>query len=181
PSICLLVGVGLAEVMSWLGRFAVAPERAALAAFSILAVLGIAGLLRDVIKPYKTEGDEQVRHVLFDIVRQAGPDDQIVVMDPTASIAPSVEWYLRRQGARISWNGVINWEGLSAKPAELWNLYFSQDRLRPGRLAAEYSQNSQHRLALMGHEEHWMQMGWEWDESTRRYCDFYHWHSAATE
>jgi hypothetical protein len=180
PLICLLTGSGMAAVIMALGRWAISAKRAALVAFGLLAVAGAVGLARDVFKPYKTEGDLQVRQFLLNIVQQAGLDDQIVVMDPADWLAPSVEWYLRQQGQRVAWNGRIDWDKLHADKCHLWNLYFSPDASRPGQLSAELKKKEGD-LMLVQHDERWMQMGWSWDDKTRRYCEYYHWQHTPLE
>jgi hypothetical protein len=130
---------------------------------------------RDLFKPYKTEGDRLVRQLLLDVVRAAGPDDQIVVMDPITYMAPSTEWYMRLQGDRVAWDGRIAWDRLQHGAHRLWILYFSEDVKRPAGLAAQLSQQAGRPLTLVRHDTHRLQMGWSWDQRTVRTYDFYEW------
>src|SRR5439155_26666838 len=86
PPICLLAGTGavlfLTRAARWLGD----ERRLALVACGLLAAVGVAGMARDWKKPYKTEGDEMVRQIVAEVARQAGPDDQIVVLESNDSI-----------------------------------------------------------------------------------------------
>src|SRR5262249_3501419 len=176
PLICLLAGSGLAAVFFGFGTpFAVVRGRGTVVDFTSLALAGVLCLRHDLVKPYKTEGDQQVRQVVLDIVHQAGPDDQIVVMDPADWLAPTVEWYLRQQGQRIAWNGRIDWAKLHAKNCYLWNLYFSPDPARHDRLPRELNEHAGTKLVMVQHDEQVMQMGWNWDEKTKRYCEYYQW------
>jgi 4-amino-4-deoxy-L-arabinose transferase-like glycosyltransferase len=181
PVICLLAGSGAAWLIEWLTRAAPARQLGTVGALVLLATVGLVGLGRDLFKPYKTEGDQTVRQVLRDIVAQAGPEDQVVVMDPVTYMAPPMEWYLRRLGKRIAWEGQVDWERLGQQAGRLWSLYFSRDPERTARLEAEFSQRAIRPLQLAAHAEHWMQMGWGWDTQTRKYCEFYEWRPAAAE
>jgi hypothetical protein len=175
PLICLLMGCGAAAVIDSLARSTVSRRRAAFAALGVLGIIGAVGLGRDLFKPYKTEGDRQVREVLTNIVQQAAADDQIVVMSATDTISPTTEWYLRGFGQRVAWNGQVDWQRLQTKPARLWTLYFSHDDARLAQLEAEFDGQAGRPLTLVEHDEREMQLGWSWDQKTLLHCDFYEW------
>jgi len=126
PAICFLAGAGAAIGLAWVAHWIGNERRLAVAACSLLAVLGIAGMARDWKKPYKTEGDAKVRQIVSEIAQGAGPDDQIAVLDVTTYICPPFEWYLRRQGNRVRWNGEVDWVQLGNRGG-LWGLSFSRD------------------------------------------------------
>ena len=149
PSICLLMGVGLAAVGDRLCRSRPAWAPAALA---MLVLFGAAGILRDWFRPFKTEGDLGVRQVVAGLMAQARPEDQIVVMDPGRLAKPTLEWYLRLQGSRISWDAMVQWDRLQAGAGRLWMLYFQPDPARlPRYQAAGLEGEGLPRLTLVDH------------------------------
>ncbi len=174
PVICLLAGCGMAAVIEYFAKSAASRRRAIVMAMSVLALVGAVGLGRDVFKPYKTEGDQLARHVLEGIVEQAGPQDQVVVMDPAECLSPPMEWYLRQLGKRITWNGRVDWQRLHNGGGRLWSLYFSKDAKRASRLPAAFAAEAPG-LVLIDREEYWIQTGWSWAVDTRRFCEFYEW------
>src|SRR5207245_3338772 len=88
--------------------------------------LGAGGLVRDLLKPYKTDDHRLVRQVVGDLLRRSSGDDQVVVMDPIARTGPTFEWYLRQAGDRVSWNGRVDWQRLCPLGGQLWCVYFDR-------------------------------------------------------
>ncbi len=122
PAICLLAGAGGAAVLTSVGRSAAGRRRAALAAFGLLAVVGAAGLARDLIKPSKVTDDARVRAIVADVLTRAGTESLVVVQQrPRGN--PTFEWYLRRDGGRVNWNGGAGWDRLGPG-AVVWCLWF---------------------------------------------------------
>src|SRR5262249_18076304 len=121
PAICLLAGLGIAGPIRAL-RPAPARPRWAPAPCVVPALVGAGGLARDLVRPYKTDGDRMVRQIVADIFRQAGPDDQVVVVDPRKSMGATFEWYLRQHEEQIAWDGRIEWERLTAVNGQVWCL-----------------------------------------------------------
>jgi 4-amino-4-deoxy-L-arabinose transferase-like glycosyltransferase len=110
PAVCLLCGAGVAALV---GR----RPRAVLAVCGLLVLVGAGGLVRDLQRPYKTEGDRRAREIVAEVMRQAGPDGLVVVLDAPERLHPTFEWYLRQQP--VAWDGQIDWERLrtaSARP-----------------------------------------------------------------
>lgn len=175
PLICILAATGGAALLVGAASQLITAQRGAFVALVLLGAAGLAGMARDFAKPYKTEGDSQVRQILADIVCHAGPSDQIVVMDPASCMGSTIEWYLRQQGSRISWGGQIDWPRLGVGAGRLWSLYFSVDRARFATLPAQIERKTGNKVVLVEHQEHWLQLGWSWDEKTKRYCDVYLW------
>lgn len=126
PSICLLAGAGTAALIAWVGRARTECPRPGLAAIMVLALIGVVGIGRDLLKPYKTDGVHEARQMVHDLFASAGPDDQIVILnhldDPRVN--PTFEWYFRQQESRVSWGGRIDWKRLAATQGRVWCLSF---------------------------------------------------------
>ena len=130
-------------------------------------------MARDWEKPYKTEGDEMVRQIVAEVARQAGPDDQIVVLESNDSIwvGATFEWYLRRQGERVQWNGMADWTHLQ-QHGDLW--VFSFDRDGSGRAAFETRLLRFERpMLLIAHQTHNLQLGQS--DETLAHCEILRW------
>jgi hypothetical protein len=171
PAICFLAGAGaavcLAGVTRWIGN----EWRWALVACGIFAAIGLVGMARDWSRPYKTDGDRMVRQIVNEIAQKAEPNDQIVVLDVAAYICPPFEWYLRRQGDRVQWNGEVDWERLR-QGGEIWGLSFSRD----GSARAAFEKRliqSERPMLLVEHQTHDLQLGQ--GEETLEHCEVFRW------
>jgi hypothetical protein len=174
PAICLLTGLGTAGLLRRL-RLADTQPRWALAACVLLGLVGAGGLARDLVKPYKTEGDRMVRQIVTDVFRQAGPDDQIVIVDTGKHIGATFEWYLRQQQDRIAWDGRIDWDRLR-EGGQVWCLRFSGDR-NCRRLVA--SCPAGRKLLLVDRARYELQLGKT--EKTIERCEVFHWKCVPAE
>jgi hypothetical protein len=171
PAICLLAGTGAAVCLAAVARRIGADRRPGLAVCAILGLFGIVGMARDWTKPYKTEGDDTVRRIVAEVAREAGPEDQIVVMDVDTYIGATFEWYLRRQGDRVRWDCHMDCESL-CHHGDLWGFSFSRDG--SGRAAFEKRFREMDRpMLLVGHETYDLQLGQS--DDTIAHCEVFHW------
>jgi hypothetical protein len=100
PVHILLAGQGLAVL---LGRLRpLARRRAVPVAFACLALLGAAGLVRDVLKPYRDEDARWARRVAADLLDRAGADP-VLVLTPRRTLLPVLHWQLTCAGGRVLW------------------------------------------------------------------------------
>jgi hypothetical protein len=170
PAICLLAGTGAAAVIEHVAASARAMRWSMATVCLALAVLAAVGVVRDVRRPYKTAGDAAVRGIVRDLVEAAGPDDQIVVLDRIGETGPTFEWYLRRQGSRVAWDGHVDWARLGAA-RDLWFLHFTGQGGMDATLAASLSAHALFRPA--DEATHSLQLGWT--DDTIEHCRVYHW------
>jgi hypothetical protein len=61
PAFCMLAGLGGAFFVRWLARWRGAATRATVIGLSLLAMVAVASIARDVAFPYKTPGDDRAR------------------------------------------------------------------------------------------------------------------------
>jgi hypothetical protein len=124
------------------------------------------------LKPYKTVDDRSIRHFVGDLLRRASGADQIVVMDPSASIHPTLEWYLGRGGKRVSWDGRIDWHSLGSPTEQLWCVYFDPSHaLRD--LASLAPGAVERRITLADHRE--LELRSCRADGAPEYCAVHHW------
>lgn len=170
PAICLLAGTGLAALIDRI------PSRSSqrcctFVACCCLALLGVGGLVRDLLKPYKTADDRVVRQVVGDLLCRSTGDDQVVVMDPITRTGPTLEWYLRQAGDRVSWNSRIDWQRLGTRRGQLWCLYF--DRHHAARDLLFKPDGAAIPLTLADRREFELRLGPA--EGKPEYCAVHHW------
>jgi hypothetical protein len=149
PAICLLAANGFTGLLQ--------RTRWVVLACVPMALLGLVGLARDVAKPYKSDDDQFVRQFVYQVAERASLADQIVVMD-REDVGPTFEWYLRRQGERICWNGQVHRQRLEGA-CDLWCLYFAPNQ----ELFADPS------MELVEHSKRLLQLGA--DQDRPEYCE----------
>jgi 4-amino-4-deoxy-L-arabinose transferase-like glycosyltransferase len=171
PAICLLAGTGLAAVTKWI-RWPTWSQRGMIVACTALALVGAGALVRDSLKPYKTVDDRSIRHFVGVLLRRAAWADQIVIMDPSASIHPTLEWYLRRGGNRVSWDGRIDCHSLGSPTEQLWCVYFDPSHAAHD-LASLAPGAVERRITLADHRE--LELRSRRADGTPEYCAVHHW------
>ncbi len=61
PMICCLIAVGLVQVIDWRSRYGYSMKHSFVWGCSILFMIGLGGVARDLINPYKTRSDDRAR------------------------------------------------------------------------------------------------------------------------
>jgi hypothetical protein len=173
PAICLLAGSGAAALIDRFAKSEIARRRSLVGVSAMLAIIGIAGMVRDWERPYKTSADAQLRDIVVGITGQAKPDDQIVVMDSPEEVASPFVWYLGQLKDRVAWRGQIDWGRFNdSPPHNLWCLYLTRDLSRRDAVMSALPP-AQHPLVLAGHEEFNLQFGQSYE--TLEHCEVFHW------
>jgi hypothetical protein len=108
PATCLLTGAGLASVLSGACRTIRSRSFAVPAACGVLVAVGLAGILRDLVQPFKTVGDQECRRILRSICAEAGPCP-IVLLNDWKDTQPELVWYLFTNHANSYWRKTFNW------------------------------------------------------------------------
>jgi hypothetical protein len=175
PAVCLLAATGAAALLERV-RGAVVRRRLVTAVCLALVLIAAAGLVRDCLQPFKTQGEIWSRRLVEDVVRGAAADDQIVVLNPRAEVKATLQWYLDRHEARIAWNGEIDWHRLETTTRQLWCLRFGTTSSPPADLAARLAR-SQRPWQMSRYEDRTVA-----DERDRRrveHCEIFQWRAAA--
>lgn len=99
PAVCLLAGVGLG-IWTARGRW-FATERAAFCAAGLLGLVAAGGIVRDLVKPYRGEGDLWIRKVIDNVLAKVGPEDLVVLVDDPTLLSPSCRWRMAHARTRV--------------------------------------------------------------------------------
>jgi hypothetical protein len=131
PAICLLMGNGIAFLIQRCAPTAPAAGKAGMWAAGLLAAFGVAGTIRDIVKPFKTTAELWNRNFVEDLMARAGPSDRVVIFHAPNEVRPGLEWYFHRYGDRIDWRGAIDWDRLQASPGKLWCVEIQSGTSKP--------------------------------------------------
>ena len=136
PAICLLVGLGIGRLVDRV-LSPVARRRWVAGICTGLTFIGLAGIGRDVWRPYKTWADEMNRAVIYDTIGRTAPEDQIVCLNSVPDLTPfggygaRFRWYLRlATGDRAGWGGKVDWDRLE-DDARLWAVRYWRGERQP--------------------------------------------------
>lgn len=102
PAVCLLAGLGLAWTLERWPRLG-ARRAAGSLLVAGLACIALAGLTRDLLKPYRTPDDAWLRQTARDLALGLAPGDRIIYVNDRYSAFPHLRWYIAAQGGRATW------------------------------------------------------------------------------
>jgi hypothetical protein len=124
PSICLLAGAGLAAALGFRSPSGERTRRRVAVAAGVLALVGVAGMVIDLVQPFKSPADAVIRSVVSEIRSQAAPGDGVVFVGTTGQPpTPPMEFYLRRSGLEVFWGAKAAVAGPAAA-RRLWVIAF---------------------------------------------------------
>jgi 4-amino-4-deoxy-L-arabinose transferase-like glycosyltransferase len=115
PAICLLTGTGLYDLISKLCRTYQSKRWAVSFACGTLALIGLAGIARDLWHPFKTTADQQGRQIAGAVLKQAEPDSPVVLLSTDRESQAEMLWYLFLDHPQVQWKKDVDWEALSQK------------------------------------------------------------------
>lgn len=118
PFICVLMAHGLGQTLDWVPSPVWRP-RLHLACYVLLGSCGLAGLARDLVHPYKTEHDRDVRLVAHEIASQVGPDEPVLLEhDRNKGVLAEFLWNLHAHGLAPRWRP----DGVDAHTRSYWSV-----------------------------------------------------------
>lgn len=121
PMIILLIGAGTAALIQKLIRTQPNRRLAQSMVFAGLLLFG-GGVLADMlIHPYKSIDDAEGRDAVNQLFHRAGAGDAIVVLMPRDQVHVTLQWYLREQNQRITWDGDADRSWMK-RPGKIWVL-----------------------------------------------------------
>jgi len=141
PAICMLAGCGLAAIVGRLRSQGGMQARAVSATFLILVAVGLVGLVRDLRQPFKTKGEIAARTFVQQMFAQAGPEDQIVVLEPAEGVKSVLLWYLKQNEQRVTWGGRLHDDLLERRTQSVWCVHFGWSAARPEPVESRLAQS----------------------------------------
>jgi hypothetical protein len=120
PAICLFMANGIAFLIQRCVPTAAGASKAAVWAAGFLAAFGVAGTIRDIVKPFKTTAELWNRNFVEDLMARLGPSDRVVLFHAPSQVRPGLEWYLHQYDGRVQWHGRLDWDRLPASADRVW-------------------------------------------------------------
>jgi hypothetical protein len=121
PFICILMAHGVAQLLDWIPSPALR-SRVHLALHLLLLGCGVAGIVRDVVTPFKTEHDRDVRQLAYDIGKQVVPNEAVLLSHRRdEEMLPEFLWNLRAQSLSLRWQH----EGVESSVQSYWLVHCS--------------------------------------------------------
>jgi hypothetical protein len=118
PFYCLLAGLGAAVLIHRLAT-ARARKRAVLGVGAFLAVVGVGGMARDFLRPYRDESALWARRVTDGLLARAG-DDPILALQQLEGLPPVLHWRLAKHRSRVVAPGALDWESHGREHSSVW-------------------------------------------------------------
>jgi hypothetical protein len=133
PAVCLSAGMGAAVLLERL-RSATLWRRWIIGVCTLLLLVGVCGIVRDVVHPYRTLEALWTRQVMQTLAAESRSGAPIVVLNKREDMDALFCWYLEQYGDRVSWAGQIDWNKARAS-GELFCLSYDYHRLSaPGQM-----------------------------------------------
>jgi hypothetical protein len=109
PAVCLSAGMGAAVLLERI-RSAGIRRRWTIGVCTLLLLVGICGMVRDVIHPYRTLEALWTRQVMQALATETRSGVPLVVLNKPEDMDSLFRWYLEQYGDRVSWAGQIDWD-----------------------------------------------------------------------
>lgn len=116
PATCLLAAAGCAQLIEATCRTLRSQKIALTCTCGVLALVGVGGIARDLLHPFKTTGDAEGRRIAQHIADEAGPGCPVVLLAEWQGTQPEFIWYLQRNHQRIIWQADADWHALEREP-----------------------------------------------------------------
>src|SRR5262249_6521614 len=110
PLICLLAGAGAAALIRRAGTPA-ARRRWTHAALRLFVLVGVAGWLPDVIRPYRSRQDLGMRNIIREVAARCGANDPVIVLNRAEELDVVLWWRLeqfRLKGGEVHWAAAVD-------------------------------------------------------------------------
>jgi hypothetical protein len=120
PGICLLAGLGLAAFLDAVERVSARPGRGTMVVVGLFALLGLGGIVRDVVHPYREDGCLWMRRTMNQLRRQVPSNDPVVFCNGD-DMECVFRWYWLTERKRIIWYGQL--PPVSVNAARLWGFH----------------------------------------------------------
>ena len=124
PAVCLMAGTGIAALLERFVQSDALRMRWAFRVSAVLAFCVVAGLVLDVVRPYRDSETRWLQQLAGTILSRLEPGDQLVVVQDQFGVEPPFRWYLETQHRGVQWQGRIDWDRLTAEKSNLVTVNF---------------------------------------------------------
>jgi hypothetical protein len=139
PAICTAAGCGVAAMIERVNWPAARQMRWTNAVAGLLIVVGLAGLTRDIVKPYRDAGCEWMRMTHDEMSRQMSPNDAVVVCAGPDQMECIFSWYWLNDRHDVTWD--FRLPESNSQRGRIWGFHAGRDPdFACQRLAAEFQQ-----------------------------------------
>jgi len=121
PAICLLAGNGAGALIEQFAPSQTARMRWAWGLCGLFTLVGVIHIVSGAWRPYHDPEALWSRRLVAELFHQAGPNDQVIVLNEPDEVCPVMRYRLKLRGDRVSWGGRIDRERL-ASGTRLWCL-----------------------------------------------------------
>lgn len=149
PGVCLLAGLGAAALLALVAERL--RLRCAVVGVSLLIGLGVVGLTRDLLHPYRDDDSLWARTLTHELLRRAGPDEPVLAVNYPEPMTAVLQWNLRTQGDRVAWACARGPTELAERGERLWIVCVGDPKRASGVV--------QRHLAVSGRS--WAQVSWD--------------------
>ncbi|MEX2214601.1 MAG: glycosyltransferase family 39 protein, partial [Phycisphaeraceae bacterium] len=104
PGICILAGLGAATVILRARMTPLKRKRVIITLAAVFALLGIGGMVRDAIKPYRDMGVQWSRSTMKAIRAKVPAKDRVVICGKPIEIEIVMSWHWANEGERVTWD-----------------------------------------------------------------------------
>lgn len=108
PAVCLSAGMGAAVLLERI-RSATLRRRCILGWCTALLLVGVCGMVRDIVHPYRTLEALWTRQVMQNLSAEMRSGAPIVVLNKREEMDSLFCWYLEQYGDRVCWAAQIDW------------------------------------------------------------------------
>ena len=118
PSICLLMGIGLVQLLSLSKRLN--GDTGIKCVLVFLSIFGLAGMAENIASPYKSKSDERVRNLVQEQFSDLGCL-QYRVVNTMDTVPVNFLWYLSVRGNTLYGGEALTFEGREDNPICIWS------------------------------------------------------------
>jgi len=144
PAICLLAGTGLAVLLQRFVHSDAFRMRWAVGVSAALAFCAVAGIVMDVVRPYRDPETRWLQQLAGAILVRLQPGDQLVVVQDRYDVTPPLRWYLQSQYRDVRWQGRVDWDRLKAENNNLVTVNYSHHRGRDASVGSTFDEPAAH-------------------------------------
>jgi hypothetical protein len=124
PLICIMAGLGAATIIERPTWSTARRWKWSCAAFALLALIGVGGMIRDTIRPYHDLSAPWTRDVMTEILARVPANDKVVICNGKDDVGALFNWYWTLQGERVYWNGAVPEQSRDESDGVLWGFSY---------------------------------------------------------